>query len=198
MLTVMGASLLSHAAMAQSLGYIRYEPLVEVPIPAVSGSVLVLLALALALVGFRLLRSRNHNNASHLLVAATLTAALASGISGVNLVADAFAAPPTLTMEDPEGGQLLINTDGYHQVVNDTNRPQQIVAMALNTSQCSFDDLGPVGNGGIAVVNGGINGGVNGGVNGGLNGGGFSGTCRVGLVLQPGDYCDFDVFCPAT
>jgi hypothetical protein len=176
---LLAGALFTQSSMAQSLGSIHYAPPVVAPVPALSGATLVLLALVLAAVGIRLLTARNRG-VGPLLVAATLTAALASGIGGVKLVSDAFAPPTqTLVMLEDDGGELSLVNTGPGEVVNQTARVQRIVAMTLNAPNCSFTPIDNGGNGGETLV----------------NGGSFVGTCIVGLELPPGSACEFTVYC---
>ena len=112
-------------------GTIVYGPPAE-SIPALSDAMLVVLGMLLAVVAFRVLR--NYPGGRPLASIVALSIAGLSGISGTNVIQEAYAFIG-YSMTDPNGGSIYINYFGGEVPVdNTTGRAQQIKSITSDTS----------------------------------------------------------------
>lgn len=177
-------------ALAGSVGSVTHTPNIA-GVPMLGGAGLVMLSALLGLISFRFLKDRGRKGGT-LVIAATLTGAIAAAGGGFTLINEAQAQKGVL-LSNNAGGTVELPFEGFNLIVNDTSVPQQIEDIST-VSGCFVQKEKLQLNGGF----------VNGGGNGGLseNGGGsgaFRGTCsdegNNGTVLQPDDRCEVLVCC---
>jgi hypothetical protein len=108
-------------------GSITHGPLTATAVPTMSGFALVLLAALMLLVVARVVKSRQLDGTRFMLVA-LVTGAIASGVSGIKLVSEAYALPAftPVSLSDPAGGTLPLSP-GENCVTNNTGIAQQIL-----------------------------------------------------------------------
>ncbi|MEM1114013.1 MAG: midcut-by-XrtH protein [Pseudomonadota bacterium] len=174
---------------SMGVGRIEYEPLLmsvgiadgAVGVPLFGGAALVMLSVLLGLVSIRFFRDRKRSG-SLWLITATVSAALASGGSGLKLISDVNAGPPLISLMSDIGGEIPIPMDGTFVVRNTSGIGLRITGITLN-NECVLLTRVPVDK-----VNGGVS------LNGGLVS--LTSSCLEGTVLDPsGGECDLDVCC---
>lgn len=153
---------------------VQYGPFAE-PVPGLGGLALVALA---GLMLFALWRMKKSGfEGGRFLALALMTGALASGISGVKLVADARAnGGANIVLLDQAGGGTVQLDEGLNCLRNVTPRVQQILAI----NAIPLENGG--GNDGSCYVL--------------QQGGGPADECQVGTQLQPTLACFLNVLGP--
>jgi len=63
------------------------------PVPTLSGIMLMVMALLLAAIGYRILKQKDNNASRMMMLSLIAVGSLASGMSGIKLINDAYAAP---------------------------------------------------------------------------------------------------------
>jgi hypothetical protein len=109
---------------------ITYGPLASASVPTLGGSALIVLAILLAVIAFRVMRSQQHTHIK-LVVALTTTAAIASGIGGIELISDASATGENILLQTKGGGSVTL-VCAQNNVTNATDVPQEIKKIQLN------------------------------------------------------------------
>ena len=121
-------------AFAGGGGTIVYGP-PAASIPTLSGTMLIVLGLLFAVMAFRVLR--NFPGGRPLASIVALSVAGLSGVSGINVIRDAYAAV-SYEMTQPNGGSLFIGAEEIDvPVSNATGRTQQIKSLNPDT-YCSI------------------------------------------------------------
>jgi len=123
----------SDAFAGMGCGTIVYGPPAE-SIPALSDAMLVVLGMLLAVVAFRVLR--NYPGGRPLASIVALSIAGLSGISGTNVIQEAYAFIG-YPMTDPNGGSIFIGTVGVEVPVANTSGSAQQIKSVTPAPLCS-------------------------------------------------------------
>jgi hypothetical protein len=197
---LLGAASLALPISAQNGGVaaaIHHQPLFHA-IPTLNGTALIALGLMLACVAFQLLKGRK-SAGTHLVVAITVAAALATGGGGFKLIADAHGIVflNSLFMTISNGGVLNIPFQAGSSrscVYNSTDKAQKITKIEY-VSPCGTLNGASLGSAADFTI---ANGAGTCGVNGASYGGDFVGWCEVNTTtLAPGkaQYCIIGTHC---
>lgn len=114
------------ANLASAQGTMTYAPDPNLPVPTLSGGLLVVLGILFGVIAFRVMRSRNMGTPLAVLVAMAVTG---TGVAtGARLIADTEAAAMLIGLSVPGGS--IVPLDNYDAAYRNTTAvPQRIIAI---------------------------------------------------------------------
>ena len=113
-------------------GTITYGPSAATPVPTLSGVMLIMLALLLAAIAFRILRQKDNHAGRMMVLSLLAVGTLASGLSGVKLIDNAYADPILEELTNPNGGTLVIDNNDIYEIRNATSGTATILNIQFN------------------------------------------------------------------